>query len=574
MSGADIPDLESFYINDWRVVPAALRVEREQEAIKVEAKVMDVLVYLARHAGRVVSRQQLESEVWQGVVVGYDSLGSVIIKLRKLFNDDPKNPTVIETVPKRGYRLIAAVTVDKPDEQPVEPAGGQSTGHRQITKLKYSLVSAGIIFFGICLVAWLLDINNAPQSLLQDKSHEKKIKPIVAVLKFVNISNDPQQEYLSAGIASDLITDLSNLSGITVIARNSSFVYQQNDLNLTEIQKELGVDYLVEGSVRKSEGKLRVSAGLIDVSTGTNIWADRFDAELEDMFNLQDEITSAIVSILAVQLNDEEKQQIVKKYTQSLQAYDYFLQGWQHIWKFTREDNIKARGWFHKAIELDNSFARAYANLAVTYSFDYINGWSSDTDFTLQQAQSAVNKAVALDSSLPQVQWAVGIVNAYSKNYEQAMIAAEKAIAHAPNFADGYGLLATVLNYSGRLSEAQQAIEKAMVLNPRHPFIYKVIHGEISFNLKLYEKAAQLFQQALERNPQAQEPRIWLLATYAYLDRMEEAAWELEQLRHTGVSLTIEYIDRHMPLKNDRQRAHLISGLKKAGLSLTGPQDH
>lgn len=554
-----------FLVGDWLVDPAALRLAKADHEVKIEPKVMEVLLYLAQNAGQVISRQQIESAVWEGMIVGYDSLGSTIIKLRKAFNDDSRNPTIIETVPKKGYRLIPSV---RQVTQKAQVVGSTSVSEPKaavpISTTNPVVVSiVAILIVAAAMLLLLLD----DEPLTATKSPTVKT-PIIAVLPFKNLSNDPQQDYFSDGVSSDLITDLSNIRGLSVIARNTSFVYKNTDVDVRQLHKDLKVDYVVEGSVRKVGSSVRISARLINASNGINIWADRFDANYKDVFALQDAVTTKIASLLEIKLSETEKNRISQVYTNNIEAYDNFLHGYQEFWKFSKDANQQARSYYLKAIELDKSFARAYANLAMTHSLDYMNGWSSDPNASLKLAAENANKALSIDGSLPQVQWAVGLVNTYSKNFEAALAAAEKSIEQSPNYADGYGLLATILNYSAKPKEAREVMLKAMTLNPRHTFSYKVIFGEIHFNLRQYEEAAKYLNQALEVNPAAQEARLWLAAAYSYLNKPEEASWELEQIRSAGVELTAEYIDQYIPMVDPVARNHLVQGLIKAGLAL------
>lgn len=553
---------QRFTVGGWLVEPDALRMVRGDVEKKLEPKVMQVLVHLAHHGGQVVSRQQLESTVWRGVIVGYDSLGSTIIKLRKAFNDDSRNPAIIQTIPKKGYRLIAPVAfVDSPTANTAGHALRPGEKHPVKTRLRV-VVSLALVIAAVVIAALLMTESRLGEP---SRTHSPDA-PRLAVLPFRNLSADPRQEYFSDGISADLITDLAKLDQVAVIARNSTFVYRNTDVDVRRLKAELGVDYVVEGSVRRDDTRVRISARLIDASSGINIWADRFDAEFSDMFSLQDMVVERIVSALELRLSEEEQDRIAAVYTSSISAYDYFLQGWQYFWRYTPEDNAQAREHYLKAVELDPDFARAYANLAVTHAFDYMNGWSDDPEDALEQANTYITEAVRLDERLPQVQWAVGIVNTYAQNYDVAIRAAEKAIAQSPNFADGYGLLATVLNYAGKPAEARKVMQKAMRLNPRHPFIYQMILGQIHFNLREYQTAADHFKQAAERNPTAQEVRLWLAATYAYLGRRADAGWELEQIDNAGAKLSVDYFEQFFPLKDPALRKHLIDGLIEAGL--------
>lgn len=584
-----------FQVADWHIEPSLGRISRGDQSIKVEPKVMAVLECLANEAGNVISREQLEATVWAGQIVGYDSLASTIIKLRKAFSDDSKNPSIIETVPKRGYRLIATVAQAKPStqtsgqeapvstSQTVAPQSENQTvvsGSMQHDARERKKNTTGFIIMSLVLLALglatYISVNqfgattDKPQvfePVAGRTSHTiENSKPSVAVLPFKNISNDPQQDYFSDGITADLITDLSKLSALSVIAHNSVFSYKNQSVDVRKVGEELGARYIIEGSVRKAGDAVRISARLIDSQNGFNLWAERFDGTLTHVFDLQDEVTARIVDSLKVKLTQSERNRLAHKYTNSIEAYDYFLQGWQYFWNMSKDANINARDYYLKAIELDKNFARAYSNLALTYSYEYVNSWSDDPKRSIELANEMVNKAVELDNSLPQVYWAKGLIQIYSREYAAALKTAEKAISLDPNFADGYALLATALHYGGKSREALEVMSEAMRLNPRYPYIYRVMRGEIYFNQHDYENAIHDFLFSLERNPEAQEPRLWLAAAYAYVGKFEDAKWEIEQLRSTDAELTVARFEQVIPLNDPVQRKHLIEGLIKAGL--------
>ena len=569
----------SFFVADWHVDPSLGRVSRGQKVIKLEPKVMMLLVCLAQKAGDVISREQLESIVWADRVVGYDSLATAIIKLRKAFEDDSKNPHIIETVPKRGYRLIAQVSllnaannervtklVESTTYANIEPEIESIESHtlsNSITERNKTVfwISTATTMFVMLVIAIVYIAN----------SHNRIIAPAngklsVAVLPFKNISNDPQQDYFSDGMTADLITDLSRLSALSVIARNSVFTYRNENVDVRQVGQDLGAQYVIEGSVRKVGNDVRISARLIDSNNGYNLWAERFDGTLNDVFSLQDKVTKRIVKSLKLTLTENEHTQLIRKYTNSVEAYDYFLHGWQYFWNMSREGNPIAREAYLKAIELDNTFARAYANLALTYAYEYLNGWSEDPKQTIKKANEYANKAVQLDNNLSQVYWALGVIQSYSRNYKDALETSKKALALDPNYADGYGLLATVLNYAGKPKQALEAMAQAMRLNPRYPSIYRMMRGEMNFNAQNYNKAIDDFNFALESNPEVQEARLWLAAAYVYSGNIEDAQWQVDELLGLDSKLTLASFEEVIPLNDPIQRKHLIDGLHKAGL--------
>ena len=574
-----------FWVADWKVEPRLGQLSRGENTVKVEPKVMTVLVCLAQAAGDVISREQLEAAAWEGMVVGYDSLASTIIKLRKAFEDDSRNPRIIGTVPKRGYRLIAPVGVVAPDASALsdsaisstttgdgtetEPIAAPTTNApaplrdlaRWATQIPANRNAKGLVAMSLVVMV-MAAIGYFGFVVPADENRTLT----VAVLPFKNMSDDPQQEYFSDGLTADLITDLSKLSALSVIARNTVFTYRNEDVDIRQVARELGADYVIEGSVRKVGNTVRISARLIDAESGTNLWADRFDGELDNVFELQDRVTSRIVESLELTLTENERSQIIHKYTSNIEAYDYFLRGWQYFWNMSREGNQIARESYLKAIELDGNFARAYANLALTYAYEYLNGWSEDPELTIKMANNYANKAVKIDNKIPQVYWALGVVQNYSRNYKDALETSRMALTLDPNYADGYGLLATVLNYAGQPKPALETMTKAMRLNPRHPAIYRIMRGEIYFNLHEYKNAIRDFTSALRRNPAAQEPRLWLAAAYVYSGRMDDANWQIQQLLFADPDLTLVSFEQVIPLNDPTQRKHLMDGLFKAGL--------
>lgn len=549
----------AFYVGDWRVDPTTGRIVCRDIEHKIEPKAMTVLVCLAQQQGQVVSREALEEQAWKGMVVGYDSLASAIIKLRKAFGDDSKNPSFIETVPKKGYRLICNVSGDQqPDELSINKAA-EITGNIKVRK-NIPLIAITLLTVFVAAIYLFYDVELTTSQRPADKH-------IIAVLPFKNLSDDIQQDYFSDGITADLITDLSKISGLSVIARNSVFVFKNADVDIRDVKRELGADYVVEGSVRKFAKRVRISARLIDASSGINVWADRFDGELDDLFVFQDVVTGKIINSLQVTLTEKDKSRLAQKYSKSIEAYDEFLHGWQNLWLSSREGMYDARGHFLKAIELDDKFARAYANLALTYIYDHLLGWSNDDASALFNAHKYADKAIAIDPDLPQVYWVKGFADIFRRDYQQSLKHAQHAIDLDPGFADGYGLLATTLNYAGKPKEADKVMRKAMRLNPKYPAIYDVIHGEIFFNMRDYENAIKRFTAALDVNPEIEESRIWLAAAYANVGDLEEASWQLEQVRMSGRDLSLQRIENVIPFKDPDQRKLFIDSLYKAGLN-------
>jgi pentatricopeptide repeat protein len=314
------------------------------------------------------------------------------------------------------------------------------------------------------------------------------------------MSGDPEQEYFSDGLTDDLITDLSRISSLFVIARHSTFTYKGKAVKVQEVSKELGVRYVLEGSVRKTDEQVRINAQLVDATTGHHIWAERYDRPLQDIFTLQDEIVQKIVTTLELQLTLQEQGYVTRKHTDNLEAYDSFLRGQEYFWRFTKETNVQARQMWEKAVALDPQYAEAYMWLGTTYYMEWIWRWSLDPqnlERTVEQAQ----RAIALNDSLPAARSLLSWGYVQKQQYDQAVVEGERAIALDPNRADSYAWQADVLNLAGRPEEALKMVKKAMRLNPRYPPWYLF---ELGFAYRLtgrYTEAVATLKEALSRSP-------------------------------------------------------------------------
>jgi len=325
-------------------------------------------------------------------------------------------------------------------------------------------------------------------------------KPSIAVMPFTNMSGDPEQEYFSDGLTDDLITDLSQIASLFVIARHSTFTYKGKAVKVQDVSKELGVRYVLEGSVRKTEDQVRINAQLVDATTGHHVWAQRYDRPLKDIFALQDEIVQKIVTTLKLQLTLQERGYVTRKHTDNLEAYDAFLRGQEYFWRFTKETNARARQMWEKAVALDPQYAEAYMWLGTTYYMEWIWRWSLDPqnlERTVEQAQ----RAVALNDSLPAAHSLLSWGYVQKHQYDQAIAEGERAIALDPNRADSYAWQADALNLAGRPEEALKMVKQAMRLNPRYPPWYSF---ELGFAYRLtgrYTEAIATLKEALSRGP-------------------------------------------------------------------------
>jgi adenylate cyclase len=390
-------------------------------------------------------------------------------------------------------------------------------------------------------------------------------KPSVAVLPFVNMSQDPEQEYFSDGITEDLITDLSKISGLFVIARNSVFTYKGKAVKVDQVSQELGVRYVLEGSVRKAGDRMRITAQMVDATTGYHLWAERYDREVQDIFALQDEVTRNIVAALEVKLGKEEEKRLVHKETDNLAAYDYYLRGLEYSNRFTQEGNSQAREMFEKSIDLDRDFAQAYAGLGWTFFNDWTRGWSQNPE-SLDKAFELAQKAISLNDSLPQAHYLLGYVYLWKKQHDDAIAELEKVISLDPNEADGHAGLAELLTWVGREEEAAELVKQAMRLNPHYPVWYLDILGWTYILMKRYEEASEILHRALIRNPDLLSTHILLATVFGETGREAEAQAEIEEVLKLSPDYSLDLLSERIPFKDPAVLEWAIDVLRKAGL--------
>jgi adenylate cyclase len=390
-------------------------------------------------------------------------------------------------------------------------------------------------------------------------------RPSIMVLPFANMSGDPAQAYFADGITDSIITDLSRVSGLFVIARNTSFTFRDQDLDLGAVSKEFGIRYVLEGSVQKSGQHVRVNANLIDVHSGYQLWASRLDRDSTDIFALQDEMTGRVIDALKVELTQAERHAVQASFTDNPEAYDLYLRAWAQYWQYNEPARAEARRLLNQALALDPNFARAVALLAVTYTSQ--SGASlADPEHDLDQAYQIARRAVALDPDLPQVHWVLALVHMFRREYDEAEASARRAIELDPNYADAYALLAWILQYAGEPESALSEIAKAIRLNPRPPFPYFSSEAEAYFSIGNYQTAAGISAQALERNPSGQRLRLFMAASLVHLGQVEDARWEVQEILVLEPGLTLAKLPGIAPYKDPKVLDSLVSALRTAGL--------
>ena len=391
-------------------------------------------------------------------------------------------------------------------------------------------------------------------------------KPSIAVLPFANMTGDAGKEYLSDGITEDIITNLSKFPSLFVIARTSVFTYKDKTATVQQVSEELGVRYVLEGSFREAGQKVRVSAQLIDATTGHHLWAERYDRDLSDIFALQDEIAQAIVASMTGQLAQEELARAKSKRTENLESYDLFLRGRDLVNRLTKEDNAAARQSFQRAIELDPEYARAYAGIALTHFYPVQFKWSESPGESLKQAFDFAKKAVELDASDYYSHQTLGRIYIARKEYDHGLASYETALSLNPNDADLLASMGLPGFFSGRPGEAIGWVTKAMRLNPSYPPWYPLFLGCSYYVAKKYEEAVVPLTDSIIRNPKALVTHSFLAATYGQLGREQDAQAKVEEILKINPKFSVAGWSKGFKFKDPADLEHYADGLRKAGL--------
>jgi len=390
-------------------------------------------------------------------------------------------------------------------------------------------------------------------------------KPSIAVLPFENMSGDPEQEYFSDGITEDIITEISKIPSLFVIARHSSFVYKNKTVPVRQIGQDLGVRYVLEGSVRRDGNRLRITAQLSDSGSEHYLWVERYDRELDDIFAVQEEVAHKVAEALEVKLAAGEQEPGVRRYTDNLEAYDYFLRARAYQARSTKESNSQAREMVENAIELDPGFAGAYAILSHTYWRDWRNQWSEDPD-PLKRALEAAEKAVELDESLPLAHTCLAWVQVFKKEYEEAVAAGRRAITLDPNFAEGYARLGLILSHAGEPEKALESVQQAMRLNPHYPPSFILYLGHAYYSIGAYEKAIAVLKKSLTGNPEALGCHLLLAVVHSCLGHAEEAEAQVAEVLRISPRASIQHLKDCLAFKNQALSERYLDALHKAGL--------
>jgi TolB-like protein/cytochrome c-type biogenesis protein CcmH/NrfG len=408
----------------------------------------------------------------------------------------------------------------------------------------------------------------------KDEKHELRPalplpdRPAIAVLPFTNMTGDPGQEYFSDGISEDIITALSKLRWFFVIARNSSFMYKGKAAHMKQVAEELGVGYVVEGSVRKGGDRVRITAQLNDVATGSHIWAERYDRNIADVFAVQDEITEAIVAAIEPQLYAAENIHAQRKPPDSLDAWDLVMRALSHYWRVTRQDNVVAQALLEKATAIDPNYGQALGVLATSHAFTAHMGWA-DRATAMPIAERAALAAIRADGEDPWAHYALGCVYLFGRRFDDSLAEFETALGLNPNFSLAQGYYGLALAYCGRPGEAELAAQRALRASPRDPLsaIYFGIASYAQFVGRNYEEAIRLARDGIRQRGDFVGAHRVLTAAAGMAGHNHVAAAALQELRRSQPNISLAWIAKEMPIQQDTEREHYLEGFRRAGLN-------
>jgi adenylate cyclase len=390
-------------------------------------------------------------------------------------------------------------------------------------------------------------------------------KPSIAVLPFVNMSDDPKQEFFSDGMTEEIITALSKVPNLFVISHNSTFTYKGKPVKIQKVAEDLGVRYVLEGSVQKSGDRVRITAQLIDAFTGHHLWAERYDRDLKDIFALQDEITMKVITALQVELTAGEMAGMIAKGTKNLDAFIKYMQAFVLMNRLTKEGNSQAKKILEEAVALDPEYPRLYMGLAVTHFYDVWYGTTEFPDQSLARAFELAQKAISLDNSNAAAHGTLGLIYMMKRQYDKAIAETERAISLEPNSAENIYRLGVVLNYAGRAEEAIPYLQNAIRLNPFPPALYFVQLAISYRDSGQYEKAIEVSKKTLQREPNTQFAYIQMSVSYIRLGQEKEARAAAAEILRINPKFSLERYAKILPFPQpvaDR----VIEDLRKAGL--------
>jgi TolB-like protein len=502
-------------------------LRRGTHLLAVEPQVFDLLHFLVRHRDRVVTRDNILDAVWNGRAVSESALAVRINAARLAISDNGQQQRLIRTLPRKGLRFIGDV----------REHGGSP----------------------------------APEAESTVKTLTRPDVPSIAVLPFSNMSDDAEQEYFADGISEDIITALSRFRSLFVIARNSTFTYKGRAVDVKEVARELGVRYVLEGSVRKASRRVRVTAQLVDTEFGIHVWGERYDRPLQDIFAVQDEITDMIAATMEPEIGSAERERARRKPPEHLGAWEHHQRGMWHLLRRNREDLANAQAFFRKAIDLVPAYATPRAALALCCFFEITHGFTGDHAASLDELLEQGSQSVLLDPKDALAHSSLGLALMEHRDYSASIAEHQIAIGLNPNSALAHWAFGYGLHRVERLQEALEQFDSALRMSPRDPGLwsYLTLKASTLYQLQRYDEAARFARDAARHSiADLIWPFVHLTAALGQLGRTAEARTAVEELRRRRPGLTVNGVRSwpHNRSRSERSLAHMLEGLRRAGL--------
>lgn len=519
-----------FTINGCSIDTEAYEIKRGSVPIPAEPQVFDLLVLLLENSDRLVTKDELIERVWQGRIVSDATVSSRIKAARAALGDDGSVQHCIRTVRRRGYRMVGSVT--------------RSEDGEIFTAVEPEAAASGV-----------------------EARPDLPDKPSIAVLPFVNMSRDGEQDFLADGLAEDIITALSRMPWFFVIARNSSFAYRDQDTDVQDVSAKLGVRYVLRGSLRRAGNRLRVSAQLVDAVSGSHVWADRYDRDMINLFDVQDEVTRSIVGAVVPQFLSSEARRAKRKNPADLDAWECVMRGRAHLWKLGRSDAAEARRLFERAMALSPDGNHGIGDLALVHFLEGHYRWSDAPELSHRKMLATAEKAVAADDTDPLALTILAWANIVAHRWDDALPPVDRAIEISPNFAPAIGMRGTIHALLGEADRGVACLQTAMRLSPLDGFMPFWLMGLAWANHALgdYEASADAARRAIQLAPDNPTFRRQLAAAYANLGRMEEARDAVADYLRIAPGHTLEDA-RRVSTRVEEHRRRYIDALRQAGL--------
>jgi TolB-like protein len=522
-----------FLFSDCVLDPERRELTRAAKAVSVGPQVFDLLLYLIRNRDRVVSKDHMIEDVWGGRIVSESTLASHINAVRKAIGDSGEEQLLVRTVPRKGFRFVGDVTE-------TEASGLGSNG-----------ASGPAV----------------------DASHSMPLlpsKPSIAVLPFQNLSGDPEQAYFADGVVEEIITALSRVRWLFVIARNSSFTYQGRNVDLKQVGQELGVGYVLEGSLRKAGDRIRITGQLIEASTGAHLWSERFEGTLDDIFELQDQIATSVAGAIAPQVELAEIERAKRNPTRCATAYDCYLRGLAHLHRGTRDSMDEALTLFHKTIEIDCESASAHGMAAWCYFWRKVNGWMIDRDKETAEGLRLAQRAIELgrDDAVALTRGGHALAH-FTGDLDSGIALLDRAAFLNPNLASAWFLGGFLRTWNGECEGAIEHFERAMQLSPVDPERYRMQAGIAMAHLFAgrTETASAWAERSYSNLPSFLMVVALVAATRALGGRQEDARRAIEEVRKLDPALRVSNVTDWLPISRPEHLSIFTDGLRKAGLA-------